>query len=631
MIEMKKFPINGILKLLEKENDFVFLESAKCDAQNFLSYVFLRPKKTVSTFKIKEIKDCFAELDKALKEGYYVAGFLSYEAGEAFEERLKHRETYDFPLLWFGVYKEPLIYNHRKERFEKRIALPQNYKQKNYSLKNIRLNISKNSYLKAIAKIKDLIARGFTYQVNYTFKLKFSFSGPPAALYSNLRSNQSVSYSAFIKANHKKGPGPFYILSFSPELFFRKKGDKICVRPMKGTADRGRDLKEDSEIAGQLKNCPKNRSENVMIVDLLRSDLGRISATGSVKVPRLFNVEKYETLFQMTSDIESRLKGRGPAFDIFSRIFPSGSVTGAPKIRTMEIIRQLEREPRNVYTGSIGFFSPKESATFNVAIRTLLIDSRRKTAEMGVGSGIVYDSDPEREFAECRLKANFLIKKPEKFQLIETMLWQSRPYPSFCNGYVLINEHLQRLKNSAEYFGFVYKRENILAALAAMAGRFKRSAYRVRLLLFKDGGIKLEPSLFQSRRDTELKAYLSAKRTQAQEPFLYHKTTCRKIYDEEYKRCRRLGFYEAIFANEKGEITEGAISNVFIRKNGGLYTPPVRCGLLDGVYRRYMLYSGRFPIKEKVLFKEDLINAGEIYLTNSVRGLVKVRLEAKNH
>ncbi|MBU4140569.1 MAG: hypothetical protein KKA80_01595, partial [Candidatus Omnitrophica bacterium] len=157
---MKKFPINGILKLLEKENDFVFLESAKCDAQNFLSYVFLRPKKTVSTFKIKEIKDCFAELDKALKEGYYVAGFLSYEAGEAFEERLKHRERYDFPLLWFGVYKEPLIYNHRKERFEKRIALPQNYKQKNYSLKNIRPNISKNSYLKAIAKIKDLIARG---------------------------------------------------------------------------------------------------------------------------------------------------------------------------------------------------------------------------------------------------------------------------------------------------------------------------------------------------------------------------------------------------------------------------------------------------------------------------------------
>jgi len=634
---MEKFPINGILKLLEKENDFVFLESAKCDAQNFLSYVFLRPKKTVSTFKIKEIKDCFAELDKALKEGYYVAGFLSYEAGSAFEERLRHRQTFAFPLLWFGVYEEPLIYNHRKGGFEKssaqarrlakEVVRTKNYKQRGYLLKNIRANVSEPSYLKAIARIKSLIARGSTYQVNYTFKLRFSFSGSPAALYLNLRNNQSVSYAAFIRAHpaYKKGPGPFYILSFSPEFFFRKKGNKICVRPMKGTADRGRDSKEDSEIAAQLKNCPKNRSENVMIVDLLRNDLGKISTTGSVKVPRLFNVERYETLFQMTSDIESRLKGRGLAFDIFSRIFPSGSVTGAPKIATMEIIRQLEREPRNVYTGSIGFFSPDESGIFNVAIRTLLIDSRRKTAEMGVGSGIVYDSDAKGEFAECRLKANFLIKKPKKFQLIETMLWQP------AKGYLLLDEHLRRLENSAGYFGFLYKRKDILEALMKLQNNFGPNFYKVRLLLFKDGSIKLEPSLFQSRRDAELKVYLSAKRTQTQEPFLYHKTTCRKIYDEEYKRCRRLGFYEAIFANEKGEITEGAISNIFIRKNGGLYTPPLKCGLLDGVYRRYMLYSGRFPIKEKVLFKEDLINAEEIYLSNSVRGLVKVRLEAKNH
>ncbi len=634
---MEKFPIAGILKLLEKENDFVFLESAKCDAQNFLSYVFLRPKKTVSTFKIKEIKDCFAELDKALKEGYYVAGFLSYEAGSAFEERLRHRQTFAFPLLWFGVYEEPLIYNHRKGRFEKssvqarrlakEVVRTKNYKQRDCLLKNIRANVSEPSYLKAIARIKSLIARGSTYQVNYTFKLRFSFSGSPAALYLNLRNNQSVSYAAFIKTHpaYKKGPGPFYILSFSPEFFFRKKGNKICVRPMKGTADRGRDSKEDSEIAGQLKNCPKNRSENVMIVDLLRNDLGKISTTGSVKVPRLFNVEKYETLFQMTSDIESRLKGRDLAFDIFSRIFPSGSVTGAPKIATMEIIRQLEREPRNVYTGSIGFFSPDESGTFNVAIRTLLIDSRRKTAEMGVGSGIVYDSDPKREFAECRLKANFLIKRPKKFQLIETMLCQPD------KGYLLIDEHLKRLENSARYFNFLYKRKDTLEALMKLQNNFGPDSYKVRLLLFKDGNIKLEPSLFQSRRDGELKVYLSAKRTQTQEPFLYHKTTCRKIYDEEYKRCRRLGFYDTIFANEKGEITEGAISNIFIRKNGGLYTPPLKCGLLDGVYRRYMLCSKEFPIKEKVLFKEDLINAEEIYLTNSVRGLVKVRLEAKNH
>ncbi len=670
----EKFPITGILGLLEKEDNFVFLESAKCDAENFLSYVFLRSKKTISTCKIDEIKGCFAELDEALKAGCYVAGFLSYEAGEAFEERLRHREAYNFPLLWFGVYKEPLIYNHRKAGFErcsrntspfiKKIISGNGYKPKGCLLKNIRPNISQSSYLKAAARIKSLIARGFTYQVNYTFKLKFAFSGSPSALYLNLRDNQAVAYSSFIK--YKKGPGPFYILSFSPELFFKKSGDEICVRPMKGTAKRGRDLKEDGEIAGQLKNCLKNRSENVMIVDLLRNDLGRISSTGSVRVPRLFNVENYETLFQMTSDIESRLKRRNLAFDIFSRIFPSGSVTGAPKIKTMEIIKKLEKEPRNIYTGSIGFFSPKEFGTFNVAIRTLLIDSRKETGEMGVGSGIVYDSDPKSEYAECRLKTNFLVKRRQNFQLIETMLWQSpkrlpenchceeaegrrsnpkkrllrslrslamtnNGFPATYKGYVLINEHLRRLQNSAGYFNFLYNKKDVLTALRRLERGFKQSAYRVRLLLFKDGSVELKPSLFELQKDCRPKVYFSAKRTQSQDSFLYHKTTERKIYDEEYTRCRRAGFYDVIFANEKGEITEGAISNIFIGKNGFFYTPPLSCGLLDGVYRRYLLNSKKRRIKEKVLFKEDLLRAEEVYLSNSVRGLVRVRLERKSH
>ncbi len=615
--------------MLEKERDCVFLETARCDAENFLSYVFLRPERVVSTFKINEIKDCFAQLDQVLKEGYYVAGFLSYEAGEAFEERLRHRENYGFPLLWFGVYKEPLIYNHRKERFEKcspkagafikKIISPRKYKQKNYSLKNIRPNISQNSYLKVITKIKDLIAQGFTYQVNYTFKLKFSFSGSPDALYLNLRNNQSVSYSAFIKANR------FYVLSFSPELFFRKKGRAILTRPMKGTANRGRDLKEDAENIKQLANCLKNRSENVMIVDLLRNDLGKISTTGSVRVPRLFNVERYETLFQMTSDIQSRLKSGDLAFDIFERVFPSGSVTGAPKIKTMGIIRQLEKEPRNVYTGSIGFFSPDDSAIFNVAIRTLLIDSQRKTGEMGVGSGIVYDSGPKQEFAECCLKADFLINKPLKFQLIETMLWQPN------RGYLFLKLHLKRLENSVRYFDFLYNRKDILRQLVRLQERFKQNAYRIRLLLDKKGNIALEPSLLEKAASEEPKVYFSAKTTDSRNPFLYHKTTHRQLYDQEYRRAKQLGYYDAIFANEKGEITEGAISNIFIRKNGKFYTPPLRCGLLDGVYRRYLLNSKKIAIKERILFKKDLLDAKEIYLSNSVRGLVKVHLEEKNH
>lgn len=616
--------ITGILNLLEKEDNFVFLESAKCDAQNYLSYLFLRPERIVSTFQIDKIKDCFAQLNEALKEGYYAAGFLSYEAGEAFEERLRHREAYNFPLLWFGVYKEPLIYNHRKGAFESKkipsISTP-GVNPKSYSLKNIRPNISERSYLKAVARIKSLIARGFTYQVNYTFKLKFSFSGSPTALYLNLRNNQAVAYSALIK--YRKGPDPFFILSFSPELFFRKKGQAILARPMKGTAERGKSIKKDSENVQQLRNCLKNRSENVMIVDLLRNDLGKISATGSVRVPRLFNVERYQTLLQMTSDIKSRLNSPDSFFDIFNHIFPSGSVTGAPKIKTMQLIRQLEKEPRNVYTGSIGFFSPERIGIFNVAIRTLLIDTRARAAEMGVGSGIVYDSNPEQEFAECRLKADFLTKKAQSFQLIETMSWQPR------KGFLFLRQHLRRLENSARYFDFFYNKKDILAALRKLERGFKQTAYRVRLLLFKEGEVKLESALLISRKDCRPKVYLSAKRTQSQDTFFYHKTTERKVYDREYKRCTRAGFYDVIFANEKGEVTEGAISNIFIRENGVFYTPPVSCGLLDGVYRRYLLTSKKHRVKEKVLFKEDLFSAEEVYLSNSVRGLVRVHFEAK--
>ena len=615
----ERFPIEGILSLLEKEKDFVFLETAKPDTENFLSYVFLRPKKIISTSKIDQIEACFAELDQALKKGYYVAGFLSYEAGEAFEERLKRRQAFNFPLLWFGAYKEPLIYNHREGKFNQKVVLPKKHKQESYIIKNIRPNISQGSYKRAISKIKHLIAKGFTYQVNYTFKLKFSFSGSAAALYLNLRNNQSVAYSALIKTGER------FILSFSPEMFFSKKGNKICTRPMKGTAGRGKNLQEDSENIKQLESSLKNRSENVMIVDLLRSDLGRISATGSVRVPRLFNVEKYETLLQMTSDIKSRVSPGHSAFDIFNYIFPSGSVTGAPKIKTMEIIRELEKEHRRVYTGSIGFFSPKTLGIFNVAIRTLLIDSRKGSGEMGVGSGIVYDSNACAEYDECCLKANFLTRKPQKFKLIETMLWQP------VKGYLFLKLHLKRLENSARYFNFLYRREDILRQLMKLRRRFKQDTYRVRLNLDKAGKVEVEPSLLEAAAPREPKVFLAAKKTYSQDLFLYHKTTFRRLYDRQYKRAKLLGFYDLIFANEKGEITEGAISNVFVRKNGRFYTPPITCGLLDGVYRRYLLASAKFPIKEKVLFKEDLFEAEEIYLSNSVRGLVKVRLEDKNH
>lgn len=625
----QQFPLGEILGLLEKQVNCVFLESARVDSENRLSYLFINPKEIISTSRVDQVESSLFRLDQALKEGSYVAGFISYEAGEAFEDKLKRSRTFDFPLLWFGVYQEPLIYDHcqgnfkstsQKIQFLIKQASPINkLRNKSYCLKNIKSNISKGEYIKDITRIKRLIAKGLTYQVNYTFKLKFDFSGSESSLYLNLRDKQSVAYASLIKTAECS------VISFSPELFFRKGVRQICTRPMKGTAQRGRNLKEDLKLSRELKASAKNRSENLMIVDLLRNDLGRISVTGSVRVPRLFRIEKYQTLFQMTSDVKSRIKDDCSCLDIFKHIFPSGSVTGAPKIKTMQIIRKLEKEPRNIYTGGIGFLAPDKTGVFNIAIRTLLIDKAKGKGQMGVGSGIVYDSDPISEFNECNLKADFLTKKSEDFQLIETML--CRPNREV----ILLDLHLKRLENSAKYFDFIYQQQEILKALAKIKKHLKPSPHRLRLLLDKEGNVKICASLLKSTIFRKRKICISTKKTNSENLFLYHKTTNRYLYDQEYSRHKRLGFYDTIFCNEKNEITEGAISNIFIRKNNIFYTPPITCGLLDGVYRQRMFIIHKRRVKEKVLFKKDILTADEIYLSNSVRGLVKVQIEAKNH
>lgn len=288
----QQFPIAGILKALESEQDFVFLDSASSDSENQHSYLFLRPLRIISTERIDQVSHCLAQMQEALKAGYYVAGYISYEAGAAFEENLSAKISDGFPLLWFGVYQQP--WPTKIKHWQKR-------KPGSFTLKKVRPNITLAAYRQAITRIKQLIAQGFTYQVNYTFKLKFAFNGSLAGLYLRLRENQPVPYAAWLRTSGRS------ILSFSPELFFRKDGDRLLTRPMKGTAGRGKNTRQDHEHIQALQGCPKNRSENVMIVDLLRNDLGRISATGSVTVPRLFKVEKYATLLQMTSDIKSRL------------------------------------------------------------------------------------------------------------------------------------------------------------------------------------------------------------------------------------------------------------------------------------------------------------------------------------
>ena len=516
------------------------------------------------------------------------------------------------------MFKKPLIFDHRKNIFVNGATLPlakTGTFQDDYKLKNLHLNITNKQYLNDIKKVKYFIKKGDTYQVNHTLKYKFNFNGSPLAFYKTLREKQAVSYAALIKSDD------FTILSFSPELFFRQDKTNISVRPMKGTVKRGTTPKEDKKNKLKLKMDIKNRAENLMIVDLLRNDLGKISKIGSVKVTDLFDVEQYKTLFQMTSTIKSKLKRGINIFKLFSSLFPSGSVTGAPKIRTMQLINGLEPEERKIYTGAIGFISPKQKAVFNVAIRTLLIQD--DAGEMGIGGGITYASKAKSEFQECKLKAQFLTRP--NFKLIETIRWSKR------TGFYLLPLHLERLKHSAGFFGFTYQPSLIRKCLHQVTQPLsKQCPYKIRLLLGLDEKVEIEAAeLPREEKGGLLKVMLSDVRTNSNNIFLFHKTTNRKLYNREYQRCRKLGYYDVLFKNEKGEITESAISNIFIKKGAFFYTPHLSCGLLAGVFRKHFLHKYKKKVREKILTIKDLQTADEIYCGNSVRGMVKVKLKIK--
>jgi len=599
--------LKRLLGSLKNHKDYVLLYDNRKDRETSRSYLFVNPVEIISCFDGIKLRSCFSRLQEFLANGYYVAGFLSYEAGLFLEDAL-NKDPYNksrFPLLWFGIYKKPIIFDS--------ISLKNNLN--NFSLNGKRLNISQSDYEKNIAKIKKYIADGLTYQINYTVKYKFSLHGASRNLFFDLCRKQHVHYAAFIDC------GNLEILSLSPELFFKRDKERISLRPMKGTLDRGFSLPEDSNKAEQLKKSVKDRAENIMIVDLIRNDIGRVSEGGGVNTRSIFDVEKYDTLFQMTSTVNSSLKKDISWYELFKSIFPSGSVTGAPKIRTMQIIKTLEKEPRNIYTGSVGFISPDKRAVFNVAIRTVLIDKKTKHAEMGIGSGIVWDSDAKKEYEECWLKSKFLTETYSDFKLIETMLWR---YPK---GFLLLDYHLRRLKESSRYFGFQFDKKNIIRHLLKKTKSLERSKkYRVRLLLSKDGCIQIEAKVLSETKGL-VKIAFSKRRTNPNDYFLFHKTTQRTLYNQEHKKYSHRGFYDVVFMNEKNEVTEGAISNIFIKRNGVFYTPSLNCGLLDGTFRKHLLKSKKIPIKEKILHKDDIINADQIYLTNAVRGMVKVRLE----
>jgi len=623
--------ISKLLSGLETEEHFVLLDTSKPDDLNSQSLLFTKPHEQICFRFGDDRKAFYRDIQGWLDKGYYCAGWFAYE--------FLHDEDPGESVFSggigaeFGVYSGPEVLSPPENR-EPVSTTGWDSAEETYQLDNLLPNMEREEYCRDIETVLDYIAAGDTYQVNYTFKLHFDFSGSVAGFYSDLRRSQPVPYGCCIRNKER------YILSFSPELFFRAEPEMIIARPMKGTIARGRTGEEDLANATFLHGDEKNRSENVMIVDLLRNDLSRLAdATGggTVHVSSLFDIEQYQSVLQMTSTVVANRTTKEAATpeQIIEAIFPCGSVTGAPKIRTMEIIDELEKEPRGVYTGAIGYFSPGGTAMFNVPIRTIVLDG--DSGEMGIGSGIVADSLPESEWQECLIKSKFLTDPPPQFELIETLLYQPG------KGYLLLDEHLDRLNSSADYFGFPFDSSQVRATLLSHAETLPDSTcHRVRLTLSGMAELRVTSSVCgepnwlllpppsDKEQSTPVLIDFADAQVDTTTPWVFHKTTRRETYNLAYEKACSEGLFDVIFANEKDEITEGCISNIFILKNGCYYTPPLRSGLLDGIMRRHILENqSSLPVHERVLNRDDLLQADRLFLCNSVRGILPARLKQR--
>lgn len=551
--------------------------------------VFSSPVEIVVARTASEVLPALATIEHLVEEqGYAAAGWVSYEAAPAFDGALTvHHDDSGFPLLWFGIYPVPL--------YEEPPAVEE------LPPLDWQPTVSREQYIQAVREIKRLIAAGETYQVNYTFRRRARLAHANAAGLLSLLAQQPPYYGGCITTDQ------WIIASGSPELFFRLDQDRIVSRPMKGTAPRGRWSEEDVHHQRQLHRSRKNRAENIMIVDMVRNDLGRMATRSSVIVPSLFTVEQYPTLLQMTSTVEARTSASLSA--IFQALFPPASITGAPKATTMEIIARLERQPRRIYTGTMGYLLPGRQAQFAVAIRTLLYDRQQEEVEYGVGSGIVWDSDPEEEFRECRTKTRICAPGYPPFALLETLLWTN------AGGYHLLEEHCLRLEASARYFAYPFDRPAFFCQLADAATGFSADRCRVRVTLQADGTLDLIHQPLATVAATATVA-LAAEPVNTDDIFLYHKTTHRAVYDQARHALPQAD--DVLLYNERGELTESTIANMLMEINGSLYTPPVRCGLLAGTARARLLAEG--VIRERVLPVSLLEKGWPLYLINSVRG-----------
>ncbi len=587
------------------QQGFVLLDnSTRLDA---VSTLFEHPVEIIRADRPEQVAGALAAIRNGLEAGLHAAGFFAYELGYILEPRLASLlpDALSVPLLWAGLYREP---RHMSGADVQSWLTAEAIGDS--SLGEVRHTWDSDAYLERFKIVQDNIRSGDIYQLNLTFKAKFKLHGSPLALYRDLRLKQRVAYGGLVDT------GDVTILSSSPELFIEQHGQTISTRPMKGTAPRAGTEDGDREVRQSLSSDIKSRAENLMIVDLMRNDIGRIAELGSVSVTDLFTVETFKTLHQMTSGVRATLKKDVGLEDLLKAIFPPGSVTGAPKIRAMELIRSLETEPRGIYCGAIGQISPDGEALFNVAIRTAVVD-RNGRGEMGIGSGIVADSQGSKEYAECLLKMKFLIDPVQRFDLIETLLYEPG------KGFWLLPYHLKRLSASASYFGFIYDEVDVLRALDKAVQPFKDQRLRVRLLLDEDGKTTVSITPLGAAVSGEPMRYvISDTHLSAGDLFLYHKTTRRELYDREWQHFSdTLGADEVIYLNTRGELAEGSRTSIFLERDGTLLTPAIASGVLPGTLRASLIDEGRAV--EAILRPDDLAHAKVVYLGNSVRGLVR--------
>ncbi len=580
-----------IIKILKKKGS-VFCKLPNANNEWGL---FSEPEKILTTTSKENTLKILQEVDNAKKTKRFVCGFLSYEAGIVFDKNHNIVEDEIFPYIWFAIFKKPPLKVKNITHID--FATSANFIHK----------IKKNNYIKTVEGIKKKIFEGDIYQANYTFRTISKKLRNPEKIFLKMFDAHSVPYSAYVNT------GDFQVISMSPELFIQKNGQNIISSPMKGTI--AKHFLHSKDNVSKLKNDTKNRAENLMIVDMVRNDLGRICKKGSIKVSSLFDVKTFSTVHQMISDVEGVLKANISLNDILSATYPPASITGTPKIKAMEIIANNEKTARKIYTGSIGCIDTNGDFCFNVAIRTLLNSAEH--AELGIGGAIIADSAPESEWEEALAKSNFFAYSLSNFQILETLLWEKE------KGFYMLEEHITRMRTSQKYFNRNINENKIKESLNKLTINLDNTSAnfaKTRLLLSSSGDIQAEYTVLEYPNWVKpyLKIDISKQHTDSHNIFLYHKTTNRDLYNNEFKNAIQNGFDDILFLNQKDEITECAISNIFIKKNNKWFTPAISSGLLPGIWRSLMIK--KLQASEKILFLKDLHNADKIIIGNSVRG-----------